>query len=120
MLNRAAIDHVIKTKHSICTSPAGAWLRKQLEGATNDRPRVVYHSIVWQYFCEQQKNEFTDIMTTIGEKASSGSPLVWLRLEPAELEPHAELRMTTWPDHCEFILAESGFHGEWVRWQGIQ
>jgi hypothetical protein len=99
------------------------WLLKQrlLESSgeqTVQRPRVFFHSIIWQYFNRMQKADFRANMNKLANQASNSSPLIWMRLEPAADKQHAELTITVWPGQSEHHLADSGFHGEWVRWLG--
>ena len=97
---------------------ATKWLAMQHEEAPRVRPRVFYHSIIWQYFSARQQRNFLETMMELGACASDTSPVVWLRLEPAKYGQHAELRMDIWPNHAECLLADSGFHGEWINWYG--
>lgn len=113
---KAAIEHASTVKPVIDKMEATTWLKLQNETASKLRPRVIYHSIIWQYFSEAQQQEFRDAITYIGRSASNDSPVIWLRLEPAKTSKHAELRMTLAGSGSEYVLAESGFHGEWIKW----
>ena len=113
-----AIDYAAKTKPLIEAAEASQWLLRQYREAPKNRPRVFYHSIIWQYFNDQQKSDFESIITNMGEASSSASPIIWMRLEPADNKPHAELKISIWPENIELTLANSGFHGEWIRWLG--
>lgn len=121
---RAAIAYVELNKPKIDTAEASKWLetqwlKMQSQVKSKMRPRVFYHSIIWQYFNPQQQNEFTNTMQMMGCQATDSSPLIWLRLEPHKTEKYAELLMTVWPNRSEHFLAKSGFHGEWLRWYGL-
>jgi len=99
------------------------WLLKQerLESSgehPTQCPRVFFHSIIWQYFRPKQKADFRVNMNKLASQASDSSPLIWMRLEPDAKRQHAELTITVWPGASEHHLADSGFHGEWVRWHG--
>lgn len=113
-----ALDYAAKRSLKIDVSEASEWLLKHSNDAATPRPRVFFHSIIWQYFSDQQKESFQANIDKLGGQASYSSPLIWMRLEPAISKPHAELRITVWPDKAEQHLADSGFHGEWVRWHG--
>jgi len=115
---RAAIEYVGLQQPSIDKSEATEWLQQQAETAATERPRVFYHSIIWQYFSHEQKQAFENAMQIIGNSASEESPVIWMRLEPSKGSNHAELRCTVWPNKEKWVLAQSGFHGEWVRWFG--
>ncbi|MFT6098917.1 MAG: hypothetical protein ACJAYF_001460 [Arenicella sp.] len=79
---------------------------------------MFFHSIIWQYFNRMQKADFRANMNKLANQASNSSPLIWMRLEPAADKQHAELTITVWPGQSEHHLADTGFHGEWVRWLG--
>jgi hypothetical protein len=123
-----ALNYAANRNLKIESCEASKWLLKQcllrqeqlessLEHLTQ-RPRVFFHSIIWQYFSRKQKDDFRANMSKLGSQASDSSPLVWMRLEPAAEKQHAELTITVWPGQSEHHLADSGFHGEWVRWRG--
>lgn len=116
---RGAIDLAAKANFKIDAMEATQWLRMQDNNSARIRSRVFYHSIIWQYFSEEQKIGFKAAMEMIGSQASHNAPVIWMRLEPAEKRQHAELKITIWPSQTEYILAVSGFHGEWVKWLGV-
>ncbi len=123
-----AISYAADRSLKIERSEASEWLLDQcllnqrlLESSgeqTVQRPRVFFHSIIWQYFNRTQKADFRANMNKLANQASNSSPLIWMRLEPAADKQHAELTITVWPGQSEHHLADSGFHGEWVRWLG--
>jgi hypothetical protein len=112
---KAAIDHAILAQVNIQKAEASHWLLEQAQRPAI-RPRVFYHSIIWQYFSHAQQSNFRANMQVLGERASTTSPLIWMRLEPSTNKKHAELTTTVWPGKTEITLAHSGFHGEWVQW----
>lgn len=122
-----ALNYAANRDLKIERSEASEWLLKQFllkegvfetscEHTSQRRPRVFFHSIIWQYFSAEQKADFLANMNKLASQASDSSPLVWMRLEPDADRQHAELTMTVWPGKSEHHLADSGFHGEWVRW----
>jgi hypothetical protein len=114
---RAAIEHVIQVQPNIQKTEASQWLLEQAESIAI-RPRVFYHSIIWQYFTDTQRADFKANIEVLANDADTTSPLVWMRLEPSACKQHAELKTTVWPGKTEQTLARSGFHGEWVHWLG--
>lgn len=55
-----------------------------------------------------------------GAAAEASAPLAWLRMEAKSLEL-CELRLSLWTGKGvreDRILAECGFHGEFVNWLG--
>ena len=78
---------------------------------------VVYHSIVWQYLGDPERDAIVKSLHDAGSVATSDAPLAWLRLEPpAGTQSPVELRVTTWPGGEERLLAVAGFHRDPVRW----
>ena len=78
---------------------------------------VVYHSIVWQYLDDGERDRIVRSLHDAGASATSDAPLAWLRLEPAAgTQSPVELRVTTWPSGEERLLALAGFHRDPVRW----
>ena len=96
---------------------AGDWIgrvaREREPGATT----VVYHSIVWQYLDDSERERIVQALHDAGAGATRDAPLAWLRLEPpAGTQSPVELRITTWPGGEERLLALAGFHRDPVRW----
>jgi len=110
-----AIDYATISEPQIDAIEASEWLLERSQ-ETPQRPRVFYHSIIWQYFTKQQQQAFSTTMEKMGREATESTALIWMRLEPARHKQHAELKITTWPNKVEEHLANSGYHGEWVRW----
>jgi hypothetical protein len=81
---RGAIDLIAKSNFKIDAMEATDWLGLQNDNSPGTRPRVFYHSIIWQYFTEEQKTSFNAAIEMIGGKASLSSPIIWMRLEPDE------------------------------------
>ena len=78
---------------------------------------VVYHSIVWQYLGDDDRDAIATSLRDAGAAATRDAPLAWLRLEPpAGTQSPVELRVTTWPGGDERLLAVAGFHRDPVRW----
>lgn len=76
---RRAIGYAARAKYRIDAMEAGEWLTMQLESAAMTRPRVIYHSVIGQYFTEHQKQKFGAATEIMGSKASEKSPLIWLQ-----------------------------------------
>lgn len=76
-----------------------------------ERPRVFFHSIIWQYFSRQQQDDFRVNILKLGDAASEYSPVLWMSLEPAASQQHAELTVTIWQNKSDHHLADSGCHG---------
>ena len=89
-----------------------------LDAALNDDPsvpRVVFHSIVWQYLSAEVRNGVREAIASA--PASRSAPVVWARMEPAG--PVADVRVTVHDGGREPVerrLAEVGYHGQGLRW----
>jgi hypothetical protein len=91
----------------------GRVARERPPGSTT----VIYHSIVWQYLDDAQRATIVDALHEAGTTATREAPLAWLRLEPAAgTASPVELRVSTWPQGDERLLALAGFHRDPVRW----
>jgi len=74
---------------------------------------VVFHSIVWQYLTDPERERLRSLLTTAASRATPEAPLAWLRMEPAG--GVAQVTLTTWPKGRERVLAQAGYHGRPVR-----
>lgn len=77
---------------------------------------MVFHSIAWQYMGPAVHAGMRDALARWGGTATTQSPLVWARMEPAG--SRADVRATVWTGSQprEYVLAEIGFHGRHLRW----
>lgn len=78
-------------------------------------PRVVFHSIVWQYLTAEVRNGVREALA--GARVSRTAPVVWARMEPSGAV--ADVRVTVFDgrsDPVERRLAEVGYHGRGLRW----
>ena len=85
-----------------------------------DGPRVVLHSIVWQYLPTSERWAVTEALESAGERATAGSPLAWVRFEPDEWDRRrAAVWLRTWDGRTaagqDRLVAQVDYHGRWVR-----
>jgi hypothetical protein len=93
------------------------WVERVARERAPGTTTVVYHSIVWQYLGDDERDAIVTSLHDAGAAATSDAPLAWLRLEPpAGTQSPVELRVTTWPGGDERLLAVAGFHRDPVRW----
>ncbi|MGB3167250.1 MAG: DUF2332 domain-containing protein [Alteraurantiacibacter sp.] len=79
--------------------------------------RVLFHTIVWQYLSEAEREAITKAMEQAGAAAGDDTPLAWVRLETNRETFRHELSVRCWPGGDEWTkLAEAHPHGEWVEW----
>lgn len=90
---------------------AAVWINRQLGDIATDEPVVVFHSIVWQYFSQETKDNFRAALRE--HVARRSAPTAWLRMEPAGAV--ADLQITTWNNgsmvDSDLPLATSTYHG---------
>lgn len=96
---------------------AAAWLQSELVHSTAGSATVVYNSLVWPYLPESEQRAAAEAIHAAADRATKQAPLAWLRLEPHP-RPHlgTELRLMTWPDGEDQLLATCGYHGTPIRW----
>jgi len=112
---RAAVAFARRTPPSLAQRRAADWLAEQLAVRRHGVATVVFHSIMWWYLTEEERDRVTDIIRRAGERASAGAPLAWLCLELMGATA-ADLRLTCWPDGDERLLGRADPHGRYVRW----
>jgi hypothetical protein len=97
---------------------AADWLAEQLAAPRSGLATVVFHSIMWWYLSEPERDRVTEIITTAGARTSAATPLAWLRLELRGMQD-PELRLTQWPGGAEVVLGCADPHGRYVRWYEV-
>ena len=80
--------------------------------------RVVMHSIAFQYFPPETQRRVRACIESAGRAADASAAVAWLRYEtdPA-FAGRASLRLTTWPDGTDRLLALADAHGRAVEWR---
>ena len=93
---------------------ADLFLRRELSG-TPSRPRIVFHSIVWQYLAPDVRDGVRHALRSSARL--NGSPVYWARMEPAG--PTADVRVTVFGggEPEETVLADVGYHGQDFVWR---
>ena len=85
----------------------------QAEGRT----RVIFHSIVLQYFPEDARAKVRAMIEAAGARAEATRPLAWLSMEFAAKVTEAQLTLRCWPgDGKPHLLATAHPHGAAVSW----
>jgi len=103
-----AVPYVVEKAHG------GDWLPKRLEKFFDRATTVVFHSLVWQYISESERESIARTIEEAGARASAHAPLAWLRLEPNN--KRFEIRLRLYPGFEEHLLATTGPHAPSVRW----
>jgi hypothetical protein len=105
----AAIGQAAGAAVEVERASAAGWIERQLAAAVPGQATVVYHSIVLQYLSEAERGAFHTHLAEAGAGATAAAPLAWLRMEPdGEL---AAVRLASWPDGGDRLIARAGYHG---------
>ena len=96
---------------------AARWVRRALADRPAGHATVVYHSVVLQYFGEEERRSFIGALAAAGTEATAERPLAWLRLEYDEAVRQFVLRLTSWPGGEDRVLVHAHAHGSWVQWK---
>jgi hypothetical protein len=116
-LLRAALTVAAGTPATVEQAEAIAWTAERWRPHPGTAT-VVFHSIVMQYLPDDRRAAFKQLVRSRGaEAATAEAPLAWLRFEPVGEE--AAVRLTIWPGGTDHTVGWSGFHGQNVRWLGI-
>jgi len=109
----AALDMARANPPTVDRADAGDWLEAKLGDRVPGTSTVVFHSILWQYLDDRQRERLRALLQAAGAQASASAPLAWLRMEPpGEL---ATVTLTTWPGGNDRVIARAGYHGQPVQ-----
>ncbi len=112
---RAAIAAARLDPPQIERRTAAEWLAAQLARPVADVATVVFHSVMWWYLSEPERERVTALVEAAGARATAASPLAWLRFDLFG-QTHYEVQLHTWPDGEIRRLAYACPHGRWVDW----
>ncbi|MDX2166072.1 MAG: DUF2332 domain-containing protein [Deltaproteobacteria bacterium] len=114
---RAAIAAARREPPPLVRRAAADWLDEELATAPDGVATVVFHSIMWWYLSEPERDRATALLHAAGARATPHAPLAWLRFDLFG-SPTAEVRLILWPGGEETTLATADAHGRWVTWRG--
>ncbi len=119
----AAIETARAVPARLEKAHAATWLTDELGRRSPNAVTVIMHSIVWQYIDKDERAAITSLIESVGATATPDAPLAWMTFEPHEPDrKNAALLVRYWDGAAGVgepeLLAESGFHGQWVRWHG--
>ncbi len=98
---------------------ATTWLARQLETpGVPGRVRVVFHSMVIQYFGIDERCRLLETIAAAGARADRLRPLAWISFEWNAARTAVELRLTCWPTGGNRLLATCHPYGGWIQWCG--
>lgn len=113
---RAAIAAARRDPPPLVRRAAADWLGGELAAPPSGSATVVFHSIMWWYLSEAERERVTNLISAAGARATPQAPLAWLRFDLFG-SPTAEVRLTLWPGGEETTLATADAHGRWVAWR---
>lgn len=115
---RAAMQIALANGVRIEKIAASHFAARELAARPEGECIVIYHSIVRQYFPEDEGKAFDGAIAEAGAAATRERPVAWLRLEQdAPMQPF-HLRLTLWPTGDTRDLAVAHPHGAAVKWLG--
>jgi hypothetical protein len=95
---------------------AAPWLSAQLAQPQPGCATVIFHSIMWWYLSEAERDAVVATITAAGERATAPAPVAWLRMElGGSLTP--DLLLHLWPPGDEIVLGRANPHGSEVWWE---
>ena len=98
---------------------AATWLARRLaEPQESGVCRVVFHSMVRQYFSLEERRNLTGSLARARDLASAERPLAWIAFEWNRSRDEVALVCASWPDGAMCHLATCHPYGEWIIWHG--
>src|SRR5262249_37394711 len=100
---RAAAALVRQHPPALDAESAATWLAKHLAQPRSGCATVIFHSVMWWYLSEAERDAVVATIEAAGWRATAAAPLAWLRLELAgHLSPDLTVRL--WPPGEEIRL----------------
>lgn len=103
-------------KPVVVQADAVDWAADRLHRRVQGVVTVLFHTIMLQYLTASERRRFARLVDEAGQRATAGSPLVWLRMEPGG--DQADVWLTTWPGGTTRLVARSAYHGPPVALAG--
>jgi hypothetical protein len=114
---RGALEVAARDPVPIDAESADTWAERMLEKRAAGTATVLFHSIFWIYPPAEVTERLAATIQAAGARADSEAPLDWLRYEPsADAIGVIELRLHSWPDDTEELLARGEYHWAPVEW----
>jgi hypothetical protein len=114
---RAAMKIALRNDVRVEKIAASKFATRELASRPAGQCIVLYHSIVRQYFPEDEGNAFDNAIAEAGAEATKDRPVAWLRLEQDGPMLPFHLRLTLWPTGETHVLGTAHPHGASVKWQ---
>lgn len=96
---------------------AADWAEKRLrDPQTEGVMRILFHTVAFQYFPEDQKERVRAAIEEAGADATEERPLGWLSFELGEDQKAFALRLKLWPSGDDLHLANAHPHVSSMEW----
>lgn len=112
---RAAIAAARRDPPRLVRCSAADWLAEQLAAPAAGLATVVFHSVMWWYLSEPERERVTALIEDAGARATAAAPLAWMRFDLFGAARY-EVQLRTWPGGGFRRLAFACPHGRWVEW----
>jgi len=114
-----ALDVARQRRPRVERGNAAPWLAEQLR---SEQPagvcRVIFHSMVLQYFSPDDRLAVIEAIQAAGQRASADRPLAWISYEWTRDRREVQLLLTSWPDGETRHLANCHPYGARIDWRG--
>jgi len=80
--------------------------------------RVIFHSMVLQYFSPEERDAVAGAIKAAGAQASADRPLAWVSFEWNTDRSEVQLLLNSWPEGRTRHLATCHPYGSWIDWHG--
>jgi hypothetical protein len=114
---RAAMKIALNNDVRVEKMAASKFAARELASRPAGECIVIYHSIVRQYFPDDEGRAFDSAIAEAGADATEDRPVAWLRLEQDGPMLPFHLRLTLWPTGETLVLGAAHPHGATVKWQ---
>ena len=114
---RAAIAAARRDPVTLERCSAAEWVDAQLAAPRDGVATVVFHSVMWWYLSDEQRQRVTAAVEAAGARATTAAPVAWLVFDLFGT-PTYEVHLRQWPGGEERRLARACPHGRWVDWMG--
>lgn len=115
----AAVKLVKSHNVHVERADAALWLKTNLQNLQNGVAHIIYHTIAWQYFPQQVKDELEAMIGAAGVKATKDKPLVHLSFE-FNYATGADISYRLWDGEThqgtQFKLGKAHPHGAEIEW----
>ena len=99
---------------------AADWLAAQFSvPSTEERHRVVLHSMVLQYVGAEERGAIERVLARVGGEACRSRTFACIGFEWDERPERVERRLRSWPDGRDQVLAHCHPYGAWIEWIGM-